>query len=410
MFNKNGIIFNTAFRWSGEILNKALWFVFFVLLARVLGNKDFGYFTYTFAFGSLVAIFTDLGTNIYLVKTISKEIESRRELGRVIELKILISFLVLAISSVIAFLTAEKPWIVIAFTFSLLLSAFLDPAVSVFRAHKQMYYETIIMLIWRVLIVGLSLLGIYLLHFGLIEISVAFIAGGIIALAGAIIIIKKAYDTDFFSFRKPDLKIWLKMLKISVPMGVLVIFSGIFFKFNVILLEHFKTSLDVGWYSAAFKLIEGTFFIPSIFIGTLFPFLCETNEDSRISDSSHFLFKRAFLFLLAISFAIAVIFTVFSEKLILLLYGFQYLPATNCLRIICWALVFIFSNELFLFTFLSVDKQKTVFNFMAVSLIVYIVLCLILIPVYGAIGCSWTLLLTQLILFFLNLSAIRGLK
>jgi len=410
MFNKNSIVFNTAFRWSGEILNKGLWFVFFVILARILGNRDFGYFTYTFAFGSLAAIFTDLGTNIFLVKSISKDKNTVSELGSVIELKIFLSIIVLVISAVIAFFSAEKPWIVIVFTGSLLLSAFLDPAVSVFRAHKQMYYETIIMLFWRILIVGLSLLGIYLLHFGLIEISISFIAGGFIALVAAILVIKRVYNADFFLFRKPNIEFWKKILKVSVPMGVLVIFAGIFFKLNVILLEHFKTSREVGWYSAAFKLIEGTFFVPSIFIGTLFPFLCETNEDSRISDSSHFLFKRAFIFLLSISVLIAAVFTLFSDKIILILYGIQYLPAENSLKIISWALIFIFLNELFMFTFLSVEKQKTVFNFMLISLAIYLVLCLILIPAYGAIGSSWTLLLTQIVLFSLNFSAIRGLR
>lgn len=410
MINKNSIVFNTALRWGGEILNKGLWFVFFVILARLLGNADFGYFTYTFAFGSLVAIFTDLGTNIYLVKNISKEKSAVDNLSGVTELKIFISVIVFLAASAIAFLTAKKPWIVILFTSSLLLSAFIDPAVSVFRAHKQMYFETIIMLLWRILMVGLSLLGIYFLNFGLLKMSGCFIAAGFIALMASVILIKKVYNANFFVIKKPDIKQWMGILKASVPLGVLVIFAGLFFKLNIILLEHFRTSQEVAWYSAAFKLIEGTFFIPSIFIGTLFPFLCETNEDSRISDSSHLLFKRSALFLLVISVMLAVIFSLWPEKIIHFLYGDQYLAASNSLIILAWALVFIFLNELFLYVFLSVEKQKTVFLFMLISLLAYVVLCFLLIPAYGAVGSAWTLVITQIILFSLNFSAIKDLR
>ena len=410
MINKNSIVFNTTLRWGGEVLNKGLWFVFFVFLARLLGNEDFGYFTYTFAFGSLVAIFTDLGTNIYLVKSISKERTEVENLSGVIELKLFVSALVLVVSSAIAFASAKKPWIVILFTFSLLLSAFIDPAVSVFRAHKQMYFETIIMLLWRILMVGLSLLGIYFFHFGLMKMSVCFIAAGLAALTASVIIIRKVYGTDFFVLGKPNLKKFMEILKASVPLGILVIFAGLFFKFNIILLEHFKSSQEVAWYSAAFKLIEGTFFIPSIFIGTLFPFLCETNEDSRISDSSHLLFKRSALFLLAISVMIAAMFSLWPEKIIHFLYGDQYLAASNSLKILAWALIFIFLNELFLYVYLSVEKQKKVFFFMLISLCAYLVLCFFLIPAYGAAGSAWTLLLTQIVLFLLNFSSIKGLR
>ena len=176
------------------------------------------------------------------------------------------------------------------------------------------------------------------------------------------------------------------------------------------MLEHFRASQEVGFYSSAFKLVEGMFFVPSIFIGTLFPFLCETNEDSRISDSSHFLFKKAFLFLLAIAVIVALIFSVWAGKIILFLYGSQYMPAVDSLKVLAWVLVFVFLNELFFYTFLSVEKQKTVFFVMSVSMVAYIILCLVLIPGFGSVGSSWALLLTQFVLFSLNVILMRRLR
>ena len=69
---KRNVLFNTAIRWSGEIINKLLLLLFFVILARYFGKEDFGYFIYSVAFGSIMATFTDLGTNLFLLKSIVK--------------------------------------------------------------------------------------------------------------------------------------------------------------------------------------------------------------------------------------------------------------------------------------------------------------------------------------------------
>jgi O-antigen/teichoic acid export membrane protein len=86
------IIFNTAFRWSGEIFTKALWLVFVIILARRLGSNGFGYFNYAFSFGSMLIVLTDLGTNMFIVKTVSRDTDlAGYYLTNVFFLKVLLS-------------------------------------------------------------------------------------------------------------------------------------------------------------------------------------------------------------------------------------------------------------------------------------------------------------------------------
>jgi O-antigen/teichoic acid export membrane protein len=183
-----------------------------------------------------------------------------------------------------------------------------------------------------------------------------------------------------------------------------------FYKLNVIILQYLGTAQEVGWYSAAFKLIEGTFFVPSIFIGSLFPFLCENNERNTITESGFRLFMKGFLFLAVISVLVALAVTFLSGFIIQLLFGLPFMPAANALKVLVWSLVFIYVNELFTYLFLSIDRQKSLLKILAVALAVYLLSSVILIPKYGFMGAAMVLLITQGVLFLLNVKLLMRVK
>ena len=403
MFINKKIALNATIRWTGEILNKLIWFIFMVILARSLGDKKFGYFSYAFSFASLFVVFTDLGTNTLLVKEISKNKEQTNlYFSNILGIKFFLSVIVFLTISVLALTLTEIPKIVILFSLSLLISAFLDPFNSLYRAYKQMHYETFIILIWRILLAGLSLAGLYFFYFGLLEISYVFIFSGVVTSYLTFLIAKKVYSLNFGNIK---LDVWKKLIKSSIPLGAIIIFGSIFFKLNTVLLQHFSGAQEVGWYSASFRLLEGTFFIPSIFVASVFPFFCEYSKAS-ISELT-VTFRKAFLILFLLAFSSVIAVFVFSKKIITFLYGEQFLPATKSLKIIVWSLIFIFLNELFLYLFISTEKQNKVIKIMSVCVLVYIALCLLLVPARGFIGASWALFLTQVSLFTLYLLSFK---
>lgn len=399
------IIFNTTFRWSGEILTKVLWFVFVIILARRLGSSGFGYFNYAFSFGSMLIVFTDLGTNILIVKNVSKDTSlTGYYLTNVVFLKVILSIVVFIAIAVYANAHAQLPLVLVLISSSLLIGAFLDPLNSIFRAYGKMYYETVVMLFWRMMIVGASLFGLYRLNFGLLGISISFLLAGIVTLLMSFQIIKSAFHIETFSFKVINIHVWGRLLKESLPVGIWIIISTLFYKLNVVLLEYFSKSDEVGWYSASFKLIEVAFFVPSIFIASIFPYLCRDGERDRISDSAYALFKRAFLFLLGVALILATVMFLFSSAIISHLYGNNYFPAVRIMSITAWMPVFIYLNELFIILFLSIDKQKVLIALMSVPMIIYLISCFVLIPRLNGIGAAWSLLVTQIVFFIINIS------
>lgn len=203
---------------------------------------------------------------------------------------------------------------------------------------------------------------------------------------------------------------WGQILKESLPVGTLVVVITIFYKLNVVVLEYFSNSDEVGWYSASFKLIEASFFISSIFIASIFPYFCRDGIRNRISDYALLLFKKSFLFLFGAALILALVLFLFSNEIISRLYGSGYIPAIKVLNIVAWMPIFIYLNELFLFLFLSIDKQMTIIKLMIIPICVYFLSCFTLIPKWNCIGAAWSLLLTQVILFITNILYLRYIR
>lgn len=402
------MLLNTVCRWLGEIISKGVWFVFIILLARKLGSAGFGYFNYAFSFGSLLVLFSDLGTNIFLVREIATDAsKTSYYLSNIFLIKIVASIAVAVTAFFIPKSTPQVSLAVNIFTASLIISAFLDPLNSLFRANKDMLYETIVMLLWRLLIVSTSLAGIYFITNSLTLIAVAFIASSLLAVAVSVYIAGRAYNLMLFDIKLVDVKSWKALLRGASIIGVLIILGGMFFKFNTILLQYFCDAREVGLYSAAFKLIEGTFFISSIFIGSLFPYLCEANTGNKLSSSGIALFRKAFLLISLLAGSIAAVLFIFAEKIIRLCYGAEFAPSAASLKILSWSLIFIFLNELFMYLYLSIHRQKSVLKIMSLASVIYILLCLILIPYHGFTGASWVIMVSQAALFSFNLLLLR---
>ncbi|MHB9156347.1 MAG: oligosaccharide flippase family protein, partial [Endomicrobiales bacterium] len=366
-----------------------------------------------FAFGSLLVVFTDLGTNMFLLKEVSRANGlAGKYLKNILAIKLIPSLLVCLAAVIIPKGSPQVSLAVTLFTISLVISAFLDPLNAVFRAHKQMYYETAVMLVWRLLLVGLSIAGLYLLDIKLTGLALIFIASSALALALSSVIAGTRYNINLASFSPQQLepRKWGNMIRDSLPMGALIIISSIFFKLNIVILPYFSSPQEVGWYSASFKLVEGTFFIPSIFLGSLFPFLCMHNKKDTIAENSSALFKRSFIFLLLLATAGACAVTLFPGKVISVLFGQEFMPAVKPLVILAWSLVFIYLNELFVYLFLSVERQASILKILTVALAAYLLLSVILIPGYGYIGASWVLFGTQALIFVMNLSLLRRVR
>jgi PST family polysaccharide transporter len=176
-----------------------------------------------------------------------------------------------------------------------------------------------------------------------------------------------------------------------------LIFSGfmimIYMRIDQIMLGEMINDYEVGTYSAALKLSEIWYIIPTIICNSFFPSIIEAK---RLGQETYFRkIQNLFDILFVISFVIAVAVTIFSDLIIYILYGTQYKDAATILSIHIWTSVFVFVGVGSSNFFIVENLQLKTFTRTALGAAVNIGLNLILIPKFLAIGAAAATLISQ---------------
>ena len=400
----NKIFSNVIIRWSGEILSKGLWFFFLIYLARKLGVEQFGQLNYALSFSALLIVFTDFGTNLFLVRRVAAEkniYEKENVLNQVLWFKVITTIILLLIAVVLQRHNNISGTATLIITLSFAISAFLDPLNSIYRAHKHINIETYIMFYWRILIVVIGFILISF-HNDILYIAVALLFSAITALIISIKVLKKKYGIAAFLFHKLNFKLWPKILFSSLWINLVIIIITFIGRYNVIVLEKYSSTAQLGYYGASYKLLEGTFFIPSLLIASILPHFIESNVGNTLSNYGKKLFFKALYTLVFLSTLLALPLFFFSDMVIKLLYGNAYIPAAITLKVMAVTLIFFFINELLYCIILSLNKERTVVINAFFAIVLYLPFCYIIIPSQGALGAAISLFVGHFVLCLLN--------
>jgi O-antigen/teichoic acid export membrane protein len=168
-----------------------------------------------------------------------------------------------------------------------------------------------------------------------------------------VLFFSRQYTTIQLQFYFPY---WKKLLLEAIPLGISSAVIFIYFKMDTILLSILKTNYDVGIYNAAYKVIENLSFFPSMIIGLIFPIL----SYHVFSDKKHFfhLADETFKVFLILVVPIVIGTLFLSERIVGLIGGAAFLQSANTLRILIFALAFIFFGGLFNGIMIAGNHQK----------------------------------------------------
>lgn len=182
-----------------------------------------------------------------------------------------------------------------------------------------------------------------------------------------------------------------------ISKGWPLMFAGfmimIYMRIDQIMLGEMVNDYQVGTYSAALKLSEIWYIIPTIICNSFFPSIIESK---KLGEETYFRrIQKLFDILFFISFGIAVFVTFSSSLVIDILYGNQFKDAAVILAIHIWTSVFVFlgvgSNN-----FLIIENlQIKTFTRTALGAVLNVILNLILIPKYLAVGAAIATLISQ---------------
>lgn len=386
---------NIASLASAELITKFLMFILIVLIARYLGDVSYGKYAFAMAFTSFFLILSDLGLSTLTIREVAREKElAGKYLGNLSLVKLIlsvVSFLLLVVIINLMNYPVDTTLAVYIAGMYVVVSSFNQFFISFFRAFEKMEYEMLVRVFEKVIAFTLVISLIYLGH-GLIEIMLAYLLSGIFSfLISGLIVLKR--------FTKPEFKVDVSFLKHAIkealPFGFTAVFVAIYFKIDTVMLSMMKGNAVVGWYNAAYQIIFGLMVLPAAFVNAVFPIMSRYYKQSK--ESLEIVYETTLRYLLILAIPITAIGFIFSDEVIVLLYGQQYVHSVQALRVLIFIVPVIFLTYLFGNTLQSLNRQWVV-NYVAIAnAILNVALNLVLIPKYSYIGASIATVVTEIL-------------
>ncbi len=370
----------------------------FIYVARKLGGENFGKLSFAFSFTGMCILIADFGLNRLLVRNVSRQKELTEEyVANIYVLKIVLSFMcvvVMGLFVVIAGYSGEMITLVMIFGGAMFFRSLLDVSCAVFNAHEQMDKEAVLKGINHILLF-ISGAVVLALGFGLFELSNVFLIVYLVSTCIGCFMVYNGIVKIRLHFNP---RFWYDILRESLPIALTVIFGVIYVKIDIVMLSLIRgDNVEIGWYSAAVKIIELMHVIPAIIASAIFPIFSILHKESM--DYLAEVYKTSFKYLLVTALPIVVGTLLLADRIIDLVYGEEYVKAIPALRILVCALIFVFVNYILLNILVSADRQKINAVVTGICLFVNIALNMCLIPNYGYLGAGYATVITEIVLF-----------
>ena len=398
------IAYNVIFNVIAKILSTILALVGIGFITRYLGTNGFGDYSTVLAFFAFFGAVADLGLYAITTREISRpDADEKKILGNAFALRMISSVIVFLLTPVLVFFLPYshdvKLGILIAAA-SFVFSSTYMVLNGVFQKNLAMDKVAATEVFGKLLQISIIILAVKN-NLGFTTIILSILASMIFNFSAVLFLVRK-YVPIKLQF---DFSYWKKFLKEAAPLGISAVVVFAYFKMDTILLSVLKTNAEVGIYNAAYKVIENISFFPAMIMGLVFPMFSR----HIFSDKKHFTYLanetfKVFL-ILVVPIVIGALFL--SEGVIHLIGGDAFAQASNTLRILIFALAFIFFGGFFNNILIAGNHQKKMLWAFAICAIFNITANIIFIPIFSytasAIISASTELLVAVLSFILTL-------
>jgi PST family polysaccharide transporter len=396
MSNLFWLLLDRAIRMAGGVL-VSVW------VARTLGPEEFGLLNYVISLVAIFSVFSTLGLESVVVKRI---LSLRESDGPDSVLKAVCSTVLLrAIGSLLAialiWLASKlmvfggraqldlRLWVLIWISAGLFFQSF-----DSIRHHYEAGGDSRSYVLPQLTSFFLTSAGrIYLiLHRASAE-GFAFLIFLEALLSGIFL------SVGFFSRLKeiggmlPSKREMVLLMRESWPLALSSVATLVYTKIDGVMIGNWMGNSELGLYSAALKVSEVWYFVPTVFSTAFFPRLFLLFSNDRGAFEAKFQTLLRYLFLL--SFGLSIVATIFSEEIMQFLFGVQFVTAAPVLTIHIWTSIFVFMGVASSQWYIMEGLNRLLFFRTAIGAILNVALNCVLIPRFGSRGAALATLFTQ---------------
>lgn len=408
----NRIAINTVSQIISKIIAVGLSILSVALLARYLGAEKYGWFTLVFTYVSFFTTLADVGYNQTIVRELSLDVKrSSDTYATFFNLKILLILISIVAAYIGLIFTPYDPDLKVAIVLgivALAISNLSSYGTSILQSKLRLDIVSLIDLLTK----SVTVICIYYFiryDLGFYSIIYAVSIGNLVGLIVEFFFIRE-WIVFSFSF---DKKTAFNILKISFPVGVTAVLTMVYFKIDTLMLSMIRSPIEVGIYALAYKVLDNISMLWGLIMASIFPLLSKYYGKSD-PVSYKILVKNTIWIAIGIS-SIAILMCTTSAPFIMrILGGSKFYSSIEPLKILVFAIPFVFINNIFFNIILSFGKTNYLIIPLLTSLAFTITLNAFIIPLYGYIGASYitvvTELVTSFVYIFILISRLKQLK
>lgn len=389
---------NAAWLVIANTAQKAVSFVAFTIIARLVGVEITGVYFFAVSITSIFVVFADLGlTPVVIREMAADEARGRHALGQALRLKLLLIPLAVLATLAYAYFTGINGTTFLAVA----MACYVMSADSVhllwygaIRGKRELRYEAAGMFVGQIIT-------------AIIGISAAFLGYGVLGLVFSLMI-GSTWHVAWSISRA--LKLGLspqagstsiqKLLHAAIPFGLAGIFVKVYSYVDSIMLQNIHGSADVGAYAVAYKLTYALQFLPLAFVAALYPGMSHAAQNDRASLPG--LLKGSLRLMIIAAVPLSALLSSLAYIIVPLLYGQQFDGAIAPLMVLPWVLIPIFLDFPIGSLLNATHRAGKKTLAMGITMVVNVTANALLIPSMGPAGAAWAGVISFVLLFSLG--------
>lgn len=374
-----------------------------VLLPRYLGVESFGIYSYALSFSAIIGIVGKGGLDAFIVRDLAKNPDNAATiLGTAFRIRLILGIITFGAASVLVVVLNQgfnRYSFAVVIVSLVYFFQWLEITYFCFQAQVNIKPAIIVRIICIFAFSGLRVLAIYYK----LDFVVFVILFAIENIASNVGVGVTYYRSKLFaSSRKWTFSENLAREYIKASWSILLanFMVLVYLKIDQVLLQMLSTPIQLGFYAAAARISEIWFFIPVAISWSVFPMLVKSKEAApQVFEKKVILLYSSMLFL---ALAVAIFVSIFRRFVVVFLLGPTFDASADILIIHIWSGIFVFLDSIRGKLLISFDKTKFYFLSTVLGAFSNIILNIILIPRYHALGAAIATLISYSVVTFFS--------
>ncbi|WP_315790180.1 flippase [Fischerella sp. JS2] len=399
--NLQKIIGNTGWLLADRVLRMGTGLLVGVWVARYLGPKNYGIFNYAIAFTTIFNTVANLGLDRIVIRNIVRQPNNKDEiLGTAFFMKVLAQIVIIVVSVTAIIIIRPRENLIHQLVGIITVGMFFESYYVIdfwFQSQVQSKYT-----VWfkNIGLVLASCLRVVLIQIQAPLLFFAWVYSAETALSALGLVVAyriKGYFIQAWNFSS---KCAIELLKDSWTLILTSFVIMIYMRTDQLMLGQMIGDKAVGIYSAAIKISELWYFIPTAITSSVFPSILKAKQESQ--HLYHQQIQKVLDLLATVSFIVGITFSLLSYQIVNLMYGQEYVEAGTILIIHIWTGLFVSLGLVCGLWTTAENLMQFTFIATANGAVINIILNYFLIKRYGGTGAAISSLIAQCVASYIS--------